>query len=45
MGSQCLVGPRIGQPTPDKGNSKDNFYGTRTDIGTCKETSKHKIRC
>ena len=41
MGPQCLVGPRIGQPTPDKGNSKDKFYGFRTDIGTCETTSKY----
>ena len=34
MGPQCLVGSKIGQSTTDKGNSKDKFYGFRTDIGT-----------
>ena len=41
MGTQCLVGPRIGQPTPNKRNSKDKFYGFRTDIGTREATSKY----
>ena len=41
MVTQCLDGPKIVQPTPDKGNSKDKFYGFRTDIGTCETTSKY----